>query len=190
MPLYSVMSKHFVAYLAKFIIVYCLLYYGTQLIIGLTVAGNMYSSLVHDYFDYVSLLRKSLLYASKVVVGLFGYEARVEQNFFLRIRYGSAVRMVYSCLGVGVFSFWCAFVIANTGKSLYKAKWIIGGVLLIWLINIVRICLLLIATNDKWKLFSIIDHHTLFNIVAYGAVFFLIYLFDRTQKKLLHKDKK
>lgn len=182
--------KGFIVYLVKFLFVYAVLYYGTQLIIGLTVPGNAYSAFVHDYLDYISALRKSLLHASKLVVGIFGYEAEVQQNFFLRIKHGSAVRMVYSCLGVGVFSFWCAFVMANTGKILYKAKWIIGGVLLIWLINIGRICLLLIATNDKWRLFSIIDHHTLFNIVAYGAIFLMIYLFDRTQKVLFSEEKK
>lgn len=175
-------------YVLKFLFIYCVLYYGTQLIIGLTVPGNIYSSFVRDHLDYISLLRKSLLYMAKYVVGMWGYTADVQYDFYLKIVNGSRVRMVYSCLGIGVFSFWMAFVIANAGYWTYKLKWIVGGVLMIWMVNIARICLLLIATNDKWKLFSIVDHHTLFNITAYGAVFLMIYFYDKTQKKLSKKE--
>lgn len=175
--------KGFIIYLLKFLFVYAVLYYGTQLIIGLTVPGNAYSAFLHDYLDYISVLRKSLLYASKFVISIFGYESMVQNNYYLKIVDGSRVRMVYSCLGIAVFSFWAAFVIANAGNLWYKFRWIIGGIIAIWLINIARICLLIVATNDRWALFTIVDHHTMFNITAYGAVFLMMYIFDKHQKK-------
>lgn len=92
--------------------------------------------------------------------------------------------MVYSCLGIGIFSFWGAFIIANEGTALNKLKWVLIGTLTIWLINVGRIVLLLLAHNNKWVSPININHHTMFNIVAYGAIFLLMYAFDRSQKKL------
>lgn len=174
-----------IKYVVKFILSFCFLYYGAQLIIGLSAPGNYYSSFVHKYLDFVSVLRNSLLYASKWTIGVFEYDSIVQYNFYLKIIEGSRVRMVYSCLGIGLFSFWAAFVIANSGTWWHKVKWVVGGVFLIWLINIARISLLIIATNDRWVLFTKIDHHTLFNIAAYAAIFLMMYFFDKSQKKLL-----
>ncbi|UEG49448.1 exosortase/archaeosortase family protein [Ferruginibacter lapsinanis] len=176
--------KSFSKYFFKFILIFCFLYFGTQLIIGLTVPGNHYSSFVHHYLDYISLLRKSLLKGSELIIDALGYRSFVVDNYFLKIENGSYVRMVYSCLGIGIFSFWAAFVIANEGKIVKKIEWVFIGVIIIWLINIARICLLLLAHNNKWTVPSFINHHTIFNIAAYGAVFLLMYAFDRSQKKL------
>lgn len=173
-----------IVYSIRFLTLFCFFYFGTQLIIGLSAPGNYYSPFIHKYLDYVSVLRYSLLHASKCVIDFFGYDSTVQYNFYLKIIDGSRVRMVYSCLGIGVFSFWAAFVIANAGTWWHKVKWAIGGIFLIWLINIARITLLIIATNDRWILFTKIDHHTLFNIAAYGAIFLMMYFFDKSQKKL------
>lgn len=55
---------------------------------------------------------------------------------------------------------------------------------MLWLINVLRISLLLIAFDKHWSIPFNMDHHTLFNIVAYILIFGMIWFFDKQQKKI------
>jgi exosortase/archaeosortase family protein len=90
---------------------------------------------------------------------------------------------VYSCIGYGLISFWIAFIFANPVHWKKKIKWGTIGVVSIFIINVIRISLLLIVINNKWPNGINVDSHTLFNIVAYCLIFLLIFLFDRSEKK-------
>ena len=92
------------------------------------------------------------------------------------------MHLVYSCVGYGVMSFWIAFILANQVKWQKKIKWIITGVALIFIINVARISLLLVAVNEKWQIFFNMDNHVLFNIAAYILIFTMIYFFDRYER--------
>jgi len=95
------------------------------------------------------------------------------------------------CVGYGVYSFWIAYVAANAGTVLKKMGWIISGLLILWFINVIRITLFLVAINKGWPMPLGIDHHTWFTIAAYGMIFILIWLYDKTsQNKILKKPKK
>jgi exosortase/archaeosortase family protein len=171
-----------ILYCIKFLACYCILYYSTQAIIGLAAPSGYYSSFVNIYMDYPSFLRKSLLYGARYIVSLFGHAAEVVSAYKLTMTGGRGVDMVYSCLGIGLFSFWLAFIFANTGSSAKKACWMIGGIVVIWLLNVLRISLLLIAVNKGWTLPLSIDHHTIFSIAVYLAIFIMIYFFARGDK--------
>jgi exosortase/archaeosortase family protein len=173
-------NKGFVQYLLKFIIAFCILYFGTLGVIGLCAPGGYYSSFVHNYLDYVSLLRSSLLHGSKLFLSLLGYKSDISSIYIIRLDGGKGIRMVYSCIGYGIMSFWGAFVFANKGTWIKKLKWIVAGWLIIWCINVTRISLLILAINKNWAVPFNLDHHTLFNIAAYTAIFILIYFFDRS----------
>jgi exosortase/archaeosortase family protein len=167
-------------YLVKVLGAFCVLYFGSQLIIGLAAPGNYYSPFVQNYLDYPALLRHSLLGGTKFFLSLFGIDSYIYNAYYLRMPGGRGVHMVYSCMGIGVLSFWAAFIFANRGSSKKKAAWIIGGMVVIWLINMGRIALLFIATNKNQPLPFNLDNHTLFNLAAYAAIFLLIWLYDRS----------
>ncbi|MEO6328092.1 MAG: hypothetical protein ABIO55_04135 [Ginsengibacter sp.] len=171
----------YLIYLLKFAAVFCICYFGTLAIIGLAAPGHYYSWFIHDYFNYVSWFRAFLLNASKAVLSVFGYDTYVFGKYILKIKGGSGVRIVYMCLGYGVMSFWIAFIAANKGRLKRKLLWTSGGLLVICFINIVRICLLLVATNKHW-IIPYFNHHTWFNIFAYLMIFILIYFYDRSLK--------
>lgn len=175
--------KKIVVYCIKFLATYFLLYYGSYAIIGLSVKGGYYSGFIHDWFNYPAWLRSALLNTSKSVLDILGYEGKITEPFKVGIVAGRSVKVVYSCLGLAIYSFWIAFIAANAGSLKKKLLFTLGGVAIIFLVNTARIVLLVITANrNKYSYFEL-NHHTFFNIVSYGIVFLMIYFFARTDKK-------
>ena len=185
-------TKQIIIYILKFLGFFCIAYFGTIAIEGLASPVNYYSPFINHYMDYPSWLRASLLSGSKLFASLAGFKSVITDVYHIKIVNGKSVQLVYSCLGVGVMSFWLAFVMANTGGWLRKTAWIIGGMICIWLINVTRLGLLLVTINKNQSLPFGLDNHTFFNILAYVAIFVLIYFYDRYTKssvKRLNTDK-
>jgi exosortase/archaeosortase family protein len=180
---FSSLKKYpFIIYLVRFIGIFCILFYGTIGVIGLTSPGGYYSSFIDHYFNYVAWLRSSLLYGAKTVLSFWGFETYERDIYNLQMPGGRGVHIAFDCLGYGVMSFWAAFIIANEGSFIKKVKWIAGGLLLIWVINVLRISLLLVAINKHWGMPLGLNHHTWFNIAAYSCIFAMIYIFDTFSK--------
>lgn len=171
------------AYFLKFIGAFCVLYFGTKAVIGLTVAGGYYSPFVADYLDYPALLRSSLLNGTRWMVGIVGYQTYLRDAYHVNIVNGTGVHLVYACLGYGLLSFWMAFIFANKGKVITKLAWMLGGCFFIWVINVARISLVLVSSNEKWDTRFSLEQHTVFNVVVYGFIFLMIWLFQRSEKK-------
>ena len=169
-------------YFLKFIGAFCILYFGTKAIIGLTVPGGYYSLFVSRYLDYPALLRSSLLNGTRLMVAVFGFDAYVKDAWHVTIVNGRGVRLVFACLGYGLLSFWAAFIFANSGTLLKKAAWILAGCGIIWLINVGRISLVLVAANQRWQLPLTLEQHTLYNIIVYLFIFIMMWLFKKTDK--------
>lgn len=174
--------KPFLIFLAKFIGFFLLFYYGTELVIGLSAPGGMYSPFVEKYLDYVTWISNALIKGSQVFVGMLGYDTYTADNFVVRIVDGRGVRVAYGCVGYGVMSFWLAFLIAVKESWKTKLIWLAIGWAMLYVINVMRIGLYLLAVNKGWPMPFGIDHHTWFNIVAYGCIFLMMYFFDKKTK--------
>ena len=132
-----------------------------------------------------------MINATAFILSLFNIPTHREPGFLIRINGGRGVIIAMGCVGYGVYSFWIAFVAANSGTLGKKIGWIILGVFILWFINVIRITLFLVAINKGWPMPLGIDHHTWFNIVAYAMIFILIWLYDRTSKnKILNYGRK
>src|ERR1035437_3397217 len=177
-------NKEYIFFIIKFIGIFCILYFGTIAVIGLSVPAGCYSPFIAKHLNYIDWLRTSLLYTSKELLSLIGYKTFLADKYDLIMKNGPGIRMVYSCIGYGVMSFWAAFVLANKGSWIKKIKWLIAGWLVIWVINVLRISILVIAVNKNWQMPLGLDHHTWFNIAAYILIFILIYFYDRSSKFL------
>jgi len=176
------LEKPFLTYLLKFLLTFCILYYGTKAMIGITNPGGYYNAFADKYMDYISGFRNLLLNSSKLLLQAIGYDVYLKDGYTIKMINGRGVKIVYSCLGYGIISFWIAFVFANKTSLKKMLQWMTGGVLVICLLNIFRICLMLISVNKHWPSLFNLDNHTWFNIVLYGVLFFMIYLFDRSEK--------
>lgn len=168
---------------------FCIAYFGTIAWIGLAAPGNYYSAFIDNHLDYITWLRNSLLHGSKFALSLFGHTAHIPDEYSLQIVNGKAVHIGYDCIGYGVMSFWLAFIVANKGTWVRKLFWIFGGTIIIWLINIVRISMMLVALNKNKSLPFGLNNHTFFNILAYIAIFIMIFIYDRQSKKITKEGK-
>lgn len=122
------------------------------------------------------------------MLSVFGHPSSFKDQFTLVLQSGEGVRMVYSCIGYGVMSFWAAFVLANRGRWKKKVLWILCGWLALWFINVLRMAFLLLAAKKQWVVPFGWDHHTWFNIAAYALIFALIYFYDRSfQQSITNK---
>jgi exosortase/archaeosortase family protein len=175
-------EKMFLRFLAIFIAVFLMCYYGTLFLTGVAVPGGMYSPVVEKYFNIASWLRSSLILGAKGFLSILGTETVRIDDYVLRAVGGRGVRIVYACLGFGVMSFWVAYIVANIASIQKKTIWVCGGLLFLWLINVIRISLVLLAGNKGWHFPFGWDHHTWFNIVAYIAIFAMIYFFEKRLK--------
>lgn len=172
-------------YLLKFGGLFGLFYFGILAIIGLSSVEGLYSPVVARYLNFIAPLRHSLLLGARTALQALHYPAELQGDYVLRLTGGPGVRMVYSCIGYGVMSFWAAFVVANSGSFRRKTAWLLAGLTALWCLNVLRIVLLLVTLQQQRPMPFGLDHHTLFNVAAYGAIFLLMYLYDRLQTKPL-----
>ena len=183
-------NNYFTRYLIKFIGIFFLLYFGTKALIGLVSPGGYYIPFLDQYFNYISWLRASLLFALQLLFSFIGIEVYNKNIYTISIQNGSGLHIVYSCLGYGVMSFWAAFVLANDGKKFKKIGWLFLGLLVIWSINVLRLFIFMLSNNNHWQIPFGLDHHTLFTVFAYGGIFIMMYFFDRSVKHSIDKTLK
>lgn len=184
-------DKSFLKFTAKFLLIFAILYFGTLAWIGFAAPGGFYSPFIEKYLDYVSWIKISLIKGVQALFSLFGIPTFSAPGFIVQQVNGRGVYIAMDCVGYGVYSFWIAYIVANKGRFLFKTIWMLGGVFLLWLINVIRIGLYLRALNENWNMPLGIDHHTWFNIFAYLAIFIMIWRFEKKQSsttKTIHEQ--
>ena len=183
-------SKYFdLSFFGKFLVLLLGLYYFNIFYLGITSPnGRVYSAYLEEHLNYISWISASILHVSDLIVWFFGIDAHVENFQDLKSSSGAWVSVWLPCLGLGIISFWIAFVISHRGSWKRKLLWSIGGVMLIWFINCWRIAFLLLALDRQWYLDTYVDHHTLFNIIAYSAIGMLVYMYSKSNTKAVGKS--
>jgi exosortase/archaeosortase family protein len=178
-------GKYFdIAQFFKFIILVLIFYYFSVAFNGLvSPEGGLYSSFLDHHLNYISWLRSAIMYASIIVAYMFGTKAYIAGSQLINIDNVVQINIWLPCLGLGVISFWLAFIITNNGNWKRKLLWSFMGIIAICFINTWRIALLLIAFDNNWNQHSSIDHHDLFNIVAYSIILLMIYMYSKNTTK-------
>lgn len=82
------------------------------------------------------------------------------------------VRIVEGCNAVSVIILFVSFVIAFSGKLKTTVLYILFGVLFIYILNVIRIALLIVLLF-YFPQYNHFLHGTLFPLIIYGAVFIL-----------------
>jgi exosortase/archaeosortase family protein len=161
-------------FILSFIILFPLFYYFNIFFFSITSPGShhYYSAFLDDNLNYIRGLRWILLQSSAQVLNWLDFAAITNQYDLLVAGHG-ILKLVYSCLGLGVISFFAAFVISYPKKLKSKIIFLVTGILGIELLNIVRFVVLALFWDKQHAL--ILDHHTIFNIIIYLAIAISLY---------------
>jgi len=177
--------KQFLSFVFKFIFLFLLFYYGTKAVIALSATEGHYNQFVADHLDYVSMIKRSLIWGTRLLLSFFHIDTYQVDPFIVRIKDGVGVRIAHGCVGYGVDSFWLAYVLANSWKVKMKAKLIVIGLFVLWLINVLRISLLLVTIQHNKSMPLGLDHHTWFNIISYGLILLFLFL---SENRIVRRD--
>ncbi len=184
----KILPLRLLRYVLRFLLFFAVFYYGSYAVIGVSApGGKYYSEGIARYANYPAWLRTALLQASAGSLRMLGHETVVEQPYKVRIRNGRGVKVVYSCLGIGLLSFWLAFILANETTIRRRLLFGAGGMLGIFLINVGRMVMLVLAANGYWRWRTDADHHTLFNIACYVLILSMMLLFDRSERRRISR---
>ena len=181
-------DRQFIRFVITFLVLFLVFYLGTQFWIGLAAPGGLYSPFVEHHLDYISWIKKLLMKGAAFVASWFGYDTIEEPGYLVRVVGKRGVIIACDCVGYGVYSFWAALMLAYQQSWKRKLIWIILGLLLLYTINQLRIGLLLVAINKGWKMPLGWDHHTWFNIVAYGAILIMLFFFGKAGNNFTAKN--
>jgi exosortase/archaeosortase family protein len=168
-------------FIIKFLVLFLGIHYFNEFFIGITAPGGLYFPYIDEHLNYVAWIRHSILWGAMHLSSLFGYESFIDGPYHLRSVTGPGVQMVYSCIGLGIMSFWAGFVLAHEINWKKKLLWTFIGLLTIWIVNCFRVSVILAAAVNRWNASKYLDHHDIFNIVAYICVFILIIIFVKKQ---------
>ena len=169
-----------------FIILFLLFYYFNIFYFGITSPGHHYSLFLATHFNYIQGLRYVLLQSSAWFLNLLGFSA-IFNEFELLVAGHGKLQLVYSCLGLGVISFFSAFVLAYPKKFKSKFLFLVVGIAGIELLNVLRFILLAIFWNKRQN--HIIDHHTIFNIILYLIIAITLYFWVKHDDVLIPDEK-
>ena len=143
----------------------------------ISVGGKYYNAFIAENFNYIQGLRTILITPAVWIIKLFGFYA-INNEMDVMVVDGPMLRVNYSCLGLGVMSFFTAFVIAFPAKLKSKFKLFMIGTLMIYLPNVCRIAGLgvLLGFFESQR-HNFTYHHEIFNIIVYICIFLLLYFF-------------
>lgn len=175
--MFKELSKYIdLSFLLRFVLVFIPLYYFHLFFLGITDPKNYYNAFLDQHFNYLKWITASINNAARFITSFFGIDAIVDRKAIF-VNNGASVLLEYSCLGMGIKSFWIAFIIAHKISIINKLRWIAGGLLVIWVLNCWRIAVLLISLQNSWDGIKYMDHHDIFNLVSYIIIGLLLYLF-------------
>lgn len=164
---YWTQYKPFLLFLGKFALTYLVLTFAYQYYL------NQFDAKAHEVDGFTKLVSEQV----EQTLLFFNKEAHIELHpqqpcykFFYNGKYIS--RIVEGCNALSVIILFIAFVIAFTGKLKHTILYIIGGSIIIHILNITRIALLMIAFYN-FPSANVILHDILFPLVIYGTVFIL-----------------
>ncbi len=170
-----------------FIGLFIVFYYFNILFFGLTTPGGQYSPFLAEHLNYIQALRWVLLKCSALILKCFGFVA-ITNNYELLVAGHGAIILVYSCLGLGIISFFTAFVLAYPKPHKQKIIFLLSGIFTIQFLNIIRFVVLALFMNKHPG--AIIDHHTIFNIFIYIVISIGLYFWVKNDAAVKKQNAK
>ena len=149
--------------------------------------GRYYVPFLANHLNYIKGLRWVLIQSTAQILTWLGY-AVVTNDIDLLVAGHGGIQIIYSCLGLGIIIFFSAFIICYPRNLKPKLLFLVSGVIGIEFLNIVRFVLLELFWDKKSK--TILDHHTVFNIIIYVIIAIALYFWIKNDTVNHHAENK
>ena len=161
----------------KFVIVFLLLflifyYFNIYYFAATSPTSRYYQSFLAHNLNYIKWLRLLLLDMSTGILNLLGFTT-IHDDYIMLVAGHGSIQVVYKCLGLGVISFFVAFVVAYPKPVKSKAIFIVTGIIVLQILNMIRFMLLAVFWTKTDS--TLIDHHSIFNFIIYLIVAVSLY---------------
>jgi exosortase family protein XrtF len=164
---YFIQYKPFLLFLGKFLLSYLVLTFVYESYL------SQFDTIKNEVDDFTKLVAnqtvKCLTFFGSDAYQMPNLEASSVKLFYNK-KY--IAQIIEGCNGLSVIVLFIAFVIAFTGKLKHTIAYIIGGSLMIHILNIARIALLCILIYS-FPEYEEILHGVIFPLIIYGFVFLL-----------------
>jgi exosortase/archaeosortase family protein len=164
-------------FIFTFLFLFLASYYFNIFFFGITTPGSHYNAFLANNLNYIQGLRLVLLHTSASILNAIGFTAITNDTEML-VAGHYVIQVVYSCLGLGVISFFTAFVLAYPKQLKRKLIFIAAGILTIEVLNVIRFILLGLYWDNKTT--KVIDHHTIFNLIIYVIIAISLYFWVKS----------
>lgn len=159
------------------------LFFVLRFFVAYMVLTLLYSWYLQVYAGGPDPVTRWVAHKSVVLVEGMGYTGRTQVfagadfvSFFVNDT--SIARVVEGCNSLSVIILFIAFVIAYRGPWKYTLFYILGGTLIIYAVNVLRVALLIIGLYEIPEYGDAL-HRVFFPLVIYGMVFLLWVLWVR-----------
>jgi exosortase/archaeosortase family protein len=165
---------NYIKFAIAFPSLFLMLYSINLAFIGITSPGGYYIKFIDQNFNYIRYWRDFNISTVATFLTAIGEVVNINQ-YHLHVKGKAGFNIVYSCLGYGILSVLVAFVIAYPKPLIKKIIFLVSGILIFQLLNIIR--LIIIALY--WKPLPLVlkvNAHEIFNYIIYTVLFLAIYL--------------
>ena len=168
-----------------FLVLLCIFNYGNKYFFSVFSPDTQYyNPYLSEHLNYIQGLRTALIVCSANILKLMGYTIMNTDTQILALN-GIPCNINYSCLGLGVMSFWVAFVIAFPKPLKEKVVFMIYGLIAINVLNVVRFVSLISLTVEIPNGRKYFEYqHDAFNYSIYLILFTMIYFWVKNQEKV------
>lgn len=165
MKKYLVIYKPFLLFLAKFFVSYLVLICIYQWYL------NQFDASQNEVDGFTQMVAQQ----SESILRFMNYNVSIKPHLFepsirVYIDQKAIVRVVEGCNALSVMILFVSFIIAFTGRFWQMLLFIISGLLLIHVLNVLRIALLVVGLLE-YKEYEMLLHDIFFPLVIYGVVF-------------------
>lgn len=174
------LSRYFdFSFYLRFAGLFLLFYLTYTFVVAASAPAGVYYPFVEQYLNFPVLIRHGVLNTGHFALSLLGYPTTLVDDRIVAADGVSVLQMAWACYGLGLKSFWVAFVCAHSLTLRKKILWSLLGVFTVFVLNCVRVVVLMIATVNQWAFADYMgtNNHDLFNYVCYAALLGLIFLF-------------
>ncbi|WP_316813896.1 exosortase Y [Pedobacter heparinus] len=150
------------------------LFYGFNLgFIGLSTPGGLYHPFADHHLNYIKAWRELCLFTTAKILELTGHTVYTT-DISLKVQGHAGFRLIYSCLGYGVMSFFAAFTLAFPKSLRSRIVFLVTGLISIQLLNTLRFVLIALFYKPG-PMWFLADHHDVFNFALYLILLTMIY---------------